>query len=276
MGFMEELLNRKFDLAEEILSLNKLLNENREKQDYEFGYASIEKVVSIKFREWKHCSNYIELYQMKRSMGIKDILDNSLKNIGITVNEYIQYVEYAINISAFCEKYMRHQNIKLIIHNIENVLDFYNYKLDFLPQKDIYIVVPKEYETEFAVEIIREPNLCENIIMYNHHSNKGNVFNKAIILSRLFMYYEKNLEQTITNINNTLDKEIGELSNKLKIRHDKPNRKEELVVGVMTDEELEKWYDKLFALYLRTIILVENLKVKPEIEELRRRLNQGN
>ena len=41
----------------------------------------------------------------------------------------------------------------------------------------------------------------------------------------------------------------------------------------MTDEELEKWYDILFSLYLRAIILVDNLKIKPEIEELRKRLN---
>ena len=159
------------------------------------------------------------------------------------------------------------------MENIENILEVYNYKIEKLKDKKMLIIVPKLYEIELTVNIIREPNLCENIIMYNHYSNKGNVFNKAIILSRLYMYYENKLEKVIKNFNKTLNEEITEMSNKLKIRHDKPKTKEEIVVANMSDEELESWYDKLFSMYLRTVILEENLKIKPDVEELRKRLN---
>lgn len=272
MGFMEELINRKFDLKEEILSLDKLLNE--ESNDlYLERYRSIEDVVKYNFRKWGHRNNYINLQQMKDGMRLTSLLRRLRGDFGATIEEYINYAEYVMNICRFCLQYFLHENINLIYDNIRNVLDYLNHKIETIEDKGLIIIIPKEYETQCAIDIVREPNLCENILMYNHYSNKGQVFNKAIILSRLFMYYEKNLEKAILSINKTLDNEIGDLSNKLKIRHDKPNTKEEIVVANMTDEELEKWYDILFSLYLRAIILVDNLKIKPEIEELRKRLN---
>ena len=272
MGFMEELINRKFDLKEEILSLNKLLNEESNKS-YLGEYCSIEEVVEHNFRKWFYRNNYINLQQMKEGMRLTSLLKRLRGDFGATTEEYINYAEYVMNICSFCSQYFDHDNIELIHNNIENVLDYLNHKIEVIKDKDLIVIIPKSYEVEYTVNIIREPNLCENILLYNHHSNKGKVFDKATILSRLFMYYENKLEKVVVGINKTLDLEIGELSNKLKIRHDKPNTKEEIVVADMSDEELEGWYDKLFALYLRTIILVDNLKVKPEIDELRKRLN---
>lgn len=273
MNFMEQLINREFCFAEEILSINKLLNESSHKEYYPFGFESIERVAAMRFRPWRHRNNYIELAQMKNGMGIISIINNARKNLGITINEFIYYAEYALNICGLCSKYKPHENINIIIENISNILDYCNYTIELVKEKEVYIIIPKDYETELAINIVKEPNLCENILVYHHHTNKGKVFNKAIILSRLYMYYEKILEKTISSINKTLDNEISELSNKLKIRHDKPNTKEEIIVANMTDEELEYYYDILFALYLRAVILVDNLKVKPELEELRKKLN---
>lgn len=268
MGFIEKILSRKLNFSEEIKSINDLMTESW------WSRISIEEAAEDNFKNWKHRRTFITLSQMKTTMGISDLIKRACSGHHyIEQNEFIYYAEYAINTYVIGLRWAEHPNKEVLFKNVINVLDYCNYEIKWLDNDEYYVIIPKNYEINLSVNIIREPNLCESIIMYHHHSIKGNIYEKAIILSRLYMYYENKLEKVIVNFDKTFHNEIKELSNKLKIRHDKPNTKEEIVVGNMTNVELEGWYDKLFALYLRAVILGENSKIKPDLEELRKRLN---
>ena len=50
---------------------------------------------------------------------------------------------------------------------------------------------------------------------------------------------------------------------------------ESIILNNMTAEEQEEWYDKLFKLYLSAIILHAYMELKPDINELKKKLNTG-
>lgn len=276
MSFMNDLINRKYDISEEISTINDIITclvdvEYKER----YIALNIENIANFKIKDWKHRANFISIKQLKDKMGITGLIDRAKSHsFNMQIDDFIKYAEYVLNICSLCDCDELNENIKLAIQNIKNVVEYYNHSIVHLDKEDYYVIIPKSYEVPLAVEIVKEVNLCDDILKYSHYKMKGDIYQKSIILSRLFMYYEHNLEKKIKNINSNLNHEITEMSNKLKIRHDKPESKESIVVSNMTDEELEYWYDQIFALYLRAIILVENLKVRPDLEKLRKRLNE--
>ena len=106
--------------------------------------------------------------------------------------------------------------------------------------------------------------------MYNHHSLKGNIFEKAIIFSRLYMHYEGMKSNFKRNNLKYLFDSVSELSDKMNVRH-RPTKKEELIISGFTEEEIEKIYDQIFKEYLTAIILDDFLKNRNFLNEIRKK-----
>ena len=75
---------------------------------------------------------------------------------------------------------------------------------------------------------------------------------------------------------NTVCQIIGELSDKLNVRH-KPNNKEEIIIKELSIEELETIYDKLFNAYLTAIVTSQYISEdKKDLEKIKKTLNKPN
>ena len=278
MSFFEKYIAKELDFSEEIDNIETLLL--KPDDDYYSIYSQIDEDFLLCDKNLRRTA--ISLEDFKNKTGIQYIINKIKGRYIISFDEFIEYIEFVKTLlnefnCLTAEYRFNLKYVKAINENIETILDKINFQIIYIKiSGSSYFArcVEKDYKVSQSAELIDNENLAEKIYMYNHHSLKGNIYEKAIILSRLYMHYEKNLKKEIKNINSTLDNEITEISNKLKIRHDKPKSKENIVVGNMTNEELEYWYDQVYALYLRDIILVENLKIKPDLEKLRKRLNE--
>ena len=132
----------------------------------------------------------------------------------------------------------------------------------------------KKWKVSNAAEIIQDTyNLGEKIYLYNHHSLKGQLFEKSDILCRLYKVFESGKESMLkSNQFTTLASDISFLSDKLDVRH-APNKQQKILLAGFTKEEQECWYDDLFNLYLNMIILCEHIEKRKDIKELSRKLS---
>ncbi len=95
---------------------------------------------------------------------------------------------------------------------------------------------------------------------------------KKEILKSLGDVFEGKRQQ-IKSINNALANEIGCLLNKLNIRHNNmEGTKAESFVQMMSDEELEEWYDDTYQLLLLAFLEADNSKRRQKVRTLQQQL----
>lgn len=192
MSFMNDLINRKYDISEEISTINDIITclvdvEYKER----YIALNIENIANFKIKDWKHRANFISIKQLKDKMGITGLIDRAKSHsFNMQIDDFIKYAEYVLNICSLCDCDELNENIELAIQNIKNVVEYYNHSIVHLDKEDYYVIIPKSYEVPLAVEIVKEVNLCDDILKYSHYKMKGDIYQKSIILSRLFMYYE--------------------------------------------------------------------------------------
>lgn len=267
INFMEKMLNRKYDLNQEILNIETLLKEQH------YGEDTANNCISNNFKTWEFNNNYITFQQLKKDMGIYSIIDKAKIDKNCDLNDYIYYAEYICNIIHLAhEPYYICRNVPIIQKHITNVLNQINYETHYLEDKDYTIIIEKDWQVTESAEIIQDKyNLGEQIYLYRHHSMQGKLNEKADILCRLYKHCEditpilKNYQYT------TLVTDITNLSNNLDIRH-APKDKAKKVLNSLTDEELETWYDELFKLCLDAIILADHSEKRKDIKQLSEKL----
>ena len=270
---MKELLNRQFDFNQEILSIDKLFYDIPE-----YGDCSLYDVIKDNFKRWRYRSNYISLDQFFSSTGIYNIVDNAEKNL-CNIDDFIYYAECIQNLIYFlfnciseAEYYLR-ENKKIIFENINNIIESSNLQLKYLKEKECFVIIPDKWKVNESVNIIKNQySLGEKILLYYHNSMRGKLFDKADILCRFYKAFEdKYRNQLNANGYKNIASDIGFLSDKLDVRH-APSKNEKKILDDMSKEELENWYDKLFNLYLDTLILCDHIETHKEINDLKLKL----
>ena len=268
---MEKLTNRKFNLSDEVLIIEFLLNEKT------YWDPNLFNVIDSNFREWKHRKNFISLSDLYKKLGINDIIIHA-KSDQIDVESYIFYAECVINIinivqiDNLCSFNCR--NWKVINDNIRNTLEQLNYDIKYFRKEDYFRIIVKDWKITESAEIIQDTyDLGEKIYLYNHHSLKGELYEKADILCRLYKVFESGKEAILkSNQFTTLASDIGFLSDKLDVRH-APNRQQKVLLEGLTKKEQEALYDDLFNLYLDMIILCDHIEKRKKIKELSKKLS---
>lgn len=268
MKFFERFLNQEFNLNEEICNIDYLFNHD---QSFDTPIVS---TIKARFLQWplrKTCVKYSDFAEKSK---LNDIVEKAQKNIEVTIDEYLDVVEIVMSLlQYFYNDVKDKKSYRPLIDNILNVTEALNFDIKFvntLNHAQYAIFIPKDIKVLEAAEIVEDDNLSEKIYLYRHRKLNGNIYEKAIILSRLYMYFEgirKTLEQ---NNFGSLCTSIGELSDKLKVRH-KPKGYEELVVEELSKEELEEAYDKLFDSYLAAIVISQYINDRDYLEILRKK-----
>ncbi len=234
------------------------------------------------FKAWKGRATCIDCNDMLETLGLKEILADS---VDITENDILSYLEYAANILCLVDK------VKLVDHasynvtnvyyaaldNLKSCLDWLNFETKTFAKKDIVLVVEKNAAATSVAELVDE-ELAYSIISYNHFLLKGNIDEKRKILLKLANEIEPRRNE-LEKINDMLADNIFYMFNNLNIRHNNikiGDKYYKEYVAKMSKNELEEWYDKLYQEILLANLLLDDENEKIKIKELRRNIEKTN
>lgn len=268
--FADKLLEKKYNYSKELLKIEELLKKD--------GIYSINSTVNSNIPEWKKRNTCLTLQELRSEKQIDKIIvlaNNVFLNPNIEcefLDYFIYYCEFVINIINIPNVFNSCINYaSIIVNNIKTILDSINKQINNID--GCYYIIEKDAILREAVEVVQEKyNLGEDLFLYRHQSNSGNLIKKADILSRLYKYFETYLEKQLKSNNlSKLASDIGYISDKMDIRH-APKGKEIILLNNMSAIEQEKWYDTAFSLYLYAIVLKPYINKEVSIDELKQKL----
>lgn len=264
-SFLETLAERKYDLSAEVNAIEDLIRRRNC-----FG-TSILLSFKQQFLDWPRRNNFIDFDTFLIENKLDEIIEWCAIGEEISVDHYTYYAEFVVNMILFVDNKNEIVYSKHIIDNVNNVLRQLNYTFHFDDNKDVHIV-PDDVLVSEAAEITQDTyGLGESIYAYNYRQLSGDLNAKSDILCRLYKYYETIESQAKQYGFNALADDVSHLSNKLNVRH-AASPKQKIVLGDMTQKEIEEWYDDLFRLYLSLIVLVDYKSKRKDINELKAKL----
>ena len=262
-----EIMQEKYNYAEEIKKLSRLLHESMIKYDQE-EFTLEEFVDEYEFDNWKNSYHYIDCEELKQAIGINKIIAYISRGNSISIKQVLLFLEYILNIISLCEKsqpiFFRHayfiKPYSRLKMNIEILLSNLNYEYKYFEDAAV-----------FAVADIVEEELAFKVIEYNHYLLKGDLDKKRGILKVL----ADKVEGFKDNLDKGLSSDFGYLANNINIRHNNlegKHKKEYLVT--IDKEELEEWYDNTYQIML--LCILENnyrIELKNKIKEIKDKIN---
>lgn len=154
-----------------------------------------------------------------------------------------------------------------ILDNIKIILEKTSHKI--IKYKRGRIVVPNNAKIEEAAVLAKNKSISLELLAYNHRSNIGDIEHKARILNEIAKCYENDLKKSTGEIKDN----IGFILNNFNIRHNnKDGGKNTSFINDMKPEELEKWYDKLYSLFIAFILQTEQKQISSDIEALKKKI----
>lgn len=260
----------KIDVISEYQTLLRLTKKERGIYCNGFGYSLFEYIDSHYFRELPFRGTFTSIDQMMDVLHISSPSTN--------LNTLLTFCEFLIAITPKSERlrcnYYQKQ-VSVIRENISVILDKTNHELVLYPEsEDKYIIVEKNKEATLAAQLVEDKQTAFDIIEYNHFALKGNLNAKKKLLVSIAAYLEPILRSNILQKNGykNLESNIGFVFNNFHIRHNNKegvNAKE--YIKIVSDDELEQWYDKAYDMAITTILLSNNISVADELAELKKK-----
>ena len=186
MKFFEKYLEREINFAEEIDNIWQLC-----KRHDEYG-KSIYDEMNRYFLDWNLRNRCVKLTNYLSISGMEKTIQKAKDKETISLDEFFEFIEIVYSWMYFLvikdEILGTHQ---YLLDNINKTLDKLNFEIVFIDLEQLRypICIEKDYKVFEASEIVNDDKLSEKIYLYNYRQNKGNLYEKAIILSRLYMYF---------------------------------------------------------------------------------------
>lgn len=269
---MFNLLSKNFDYKDEIIKIDRLINENFPSSlnsPANFRPTSIRQELNKNIiRNWKNrytATNYEELRKKCCNYNGGWCTDYS-------INEFLLWMEFYLNMTNIFKKARNYgsENVNTIVENIKILLADMNFSFTDIDEENVEIIVHENRPDSSAVaEKIDNENISIDIVRYNHFQLKGKVYEKQSILSQFYKEYEKRKNILSGNGFNTFKSDLSGLFNNIGIRHDEAS--DRIIterVQNMSDEELEMWCDRTYDMFLTAVLLCDYIDIKPEIKAL--------
>lgn len=277
-----EILKEKYNVQNEMNKIVKLYNSKLfyyYDNDYnQRKYTPDEIFERELLKSWKQRGSYLDSEEIKDNIGIPKFFthDTTLEKILNTL-EYYENISYLLvkklNIYK-SSKYEVSVGFEILLENMQILLDHLNYEFKIFDKEEKLILIPKNPSATAVAEISDEETAMA-ILMYNHHTLKGDLERKRQLLNLIQRTYEPLLKNPIEGYNDFF-KKTNLLLNNLHIRHNnfEEENNKNLVIDI-DDKTLEHWYDELYQLLLFCVLIDDNLKRKKEAGEFLKQIKQG-
>lgn len=276
---MFEILKSKYDIVRE---MNKIIDLYNKISIWVYNYSenshySIEELFETQILpDWKQRGSYLTCKEIKNDLNITDyfVKESSIDNIIIAL-EYYENIFYLTYKKVYGNsEYVFPNEYYLMIQNTRILLDHLNYERKIFEQEEKLILIPKKPEATAVAEISSEETALA-ILMYNHHSMKGDIEGKRTILYKIAHEYETLLKKQREGYNDFFVK-TNALLNNLHIRHDNKTKEgNKNPVIEIDDKELENWYDELYQLLLFCVLIPDNLERKNRVVDFLKSIKEN-
>lgn len=275
-----ELLEAKYEIKDE---MNKIYNffikkfiRYQDESGYNF-YSPESFFEEYILRIWKQRYSCIDICEIYQKLNLPTFFNDQT-----AVEDVINALEFYCNVIYLISTKFDLNNglfeisddMRILNENIQILLDQMHYQKKVFAKEEKLILVPKNPAATSVAEISDEETAMA-ILMYNHHTLKGDLEAKRKILYSIAKEYEPLLSKPIDGFKEYFVKATNMLNN-LDIRHNNKEgkHKNNLVINLENDE-LEKWYDELYQLLLFCVLIKDNIERKNNIEEFLKQLKQG-
>ncbi|MDD4519292.1 MAG: hypothetical protein PHI50_00185 [Alphaproteobacteria bacterium] len=284
-----DIIESKYDIDNEFNKITNLFDSEMIATSYSQGFRgtktiwhTLEEITQNVFCEWESRGTCLSCQDMKKELGITDILQKETTSIEekILCLEYYTNIEHLFASKIFYKdaaapyQYTKKPIYKMFFENFQILLDHLNYE-EFIFPKERVVLIPKNLASTAVAEI--SPNhIAMAILKYNHFSLKGNLSEKRELLLSIANEYESLLKKPIEGYTEFFSKTTGLLNN-LNVRHDNTKGKNKNPIAEkMNPEEQEKWYDEIYQMLLFCVLIKDNIGRKKEADELLKKIrNKG-
>lgn len=196
------------------------------------------------------------------------------------INYLVSFCEFVYNFitfrlqytNSYYEKELQERGL-FLCNQVQRVTELIGYTAN--RNGGVTDFVPKDAASISVAEIL-DQKLSYKVIEYNHHSMKGNIEKKKLILKLLGDKLEPDRKK-LGAVNKELRDSIFIFLNNLNIRHNNvegTGSKFHSTVATMSVAEIEAWYDDLYQMILLAFLELDHLNRKPRIDELSKKLEE--
>lgn len=282
-NYFELIQDMGFDADKEFEMISKLISEKRSPSSITLSLISLQNVFNVNF--------ILYLKYRKIQFTSYDEVNKYFKNNMNGTERLFSYIEFIIDLYSFLKKNTGKMNNSdrynyyLISNSFREIEDRINYSLDKTNHELIEldsgnrIIVEKNVYASEVSQIVSETSIQDaiKVLEYNHFANKGNIERKKEILISLATYLEPFRDELndseelkeVMKVNNNKKiiavEQLFNMYNNLGLRHN--NSKQYHLE--MTEEELEQWYDDIYASTLFVILSLDEARILSKLKTLR-------
>lgn len=271
-----------FDLYTEYKKIEYLISEKHIIGDHDrFGHRrspqfTLEDYINqLCFNNWNLRGTFLSIGEMRLSLGIEKEQINGINIDAKLVLDFLQYAanctfRVALTIRRCSSAYIADENyITVLIDNMNALLNRLGARFSTDEETSEVFVI---YNDDLSAVVADDhPEISNSIIEYKKIDNRGDLKRKGEILCTLFKRLEEDEKKFKGTTYEKLCSDTTFLFNKCGARHwvekDKIASK---TFSKMSNEELEKWYDKTYVLFLSCMVISQYLELKKEIEDIKR------
>ncbi|PRT71643.1 hypothetical protein [Streptococcus anginosus] len=282
-NYFELIQDMEFNADKEFEIISKLISEKRSPSSITLSLISLQNVFNVNF--------ILYLKYRKIQFTSYDEVNKYFKNNMNGTERLFSYIEFIIDLYSFLKKNTGKMNNSdrynyyLISNSFREIEDRINYSLDKTNHELIEldsgnrIIVEKNVYASEVSQIVSETSIQDaiKVLEYNHFANKGNIERKKEILISLATYLEPFRDELndseelkeVMKVNNNKKiiavEQLFNMYNNLGLRHNN-NKQYHLE---MTEEELEQWYDDIYASTLFVILSLDEARILSKLKTLR-------
>lgn len=267
-NFAEVLKSGKIDLKKEYSKLFMLFYEDTGKAG-----VSLADYISANFMFLGIRGTCIDLEDFNEHYGFHFVEQPQ----NFDIDYFVSFCEYVYNVVIFFEEAYLFGcfNKNFYLEQINVIIESIGYEKTF--EDKFIIFVPKDnVSVEVSKSDLIPKNVSYKVIAYNHHSMKGNLESKKQTLL-IFADLLEPKKKELNLIDKAFASDLFYAFNNFNIRHnniDPAGTKYKEIIGNLTQEQLEKWYDETYQMCLFAFMLLEHKTRKKDFDKLKSKIEE--